>query len=97
MPRYDIGDLVTVSASFTDRDGQAADPDAVTLTILKPDGTIDVIDHDELDNPDVGTYEYDVDVDQERKWRYRFEGTGSVVAADEQEFTVRLRTVPEPP
>ena len=82
---YDIGDLVRVSAVFTNAAGSASDT-TVALKLMKPDGTTSTPTptHDST-----GNYHYDVSVDQAGKWYYRYEGTGVVQTASEGSFLVR--------
>lgn len=92
---FDIGDAVTVSATFTDRDGAAADPSTVTLRIKKPDDTVTVVNQGSLTNESaVGAWSYTVTIDQAGQWWVRWEGTGTVTAAEEEMFYVRARKVP---
>lgn len=87
---YDVGDVATLTASFTDAAGSAADPTSVTLTVQAPDGT------QATPTPTssvVGTWTADVSVTQAGVWWYRFEGTGAVAAAAEGSLLVRRRMV----
>lgn len=90
---YDVGDEVTLTALFTDLDGVAADPSAVTCAVqheddepvaLTPASTV------------VGTWTATVLPDQSGTWRYRWAGTGTVTAAEEGAFYVRRRQVATP-
>ena len=95
MARYvfDTGDLPTVTASFTDVDGAAADPTAVKVTTLSPNGTsVEYTDADsEVTNPSTGTWKFlfPTALTEEGTWRVRFEGTETLIAAAEQKFSVR--------
>lgn len=87
---YDVGDVATVTASFTNAAGAAADPTTVTLVVQAPDGT------QTTPTPTsavVGTWTADVSVTQAGTWWYRFEGTGAIQTAGEGMFRVRRRMV----
>lgn len=100
---HNLGDLVTVTNSgddsepvahaFTDEStGVAIDPDAVSITIKAPDGTVTsyVYGTDiEVVRDGVGLYHMDVDANQAGTWFYRFESTGVGQAAEERRFIVR--------
>jgi len=91
---YDIGDLVTVTNMITSLAGQPADPSALTVRVLRPDGTElgpIVYPNVLLDNPAVGTWVLTMPIafDQSGVWRVRWEGTGSLVMADEIRLPVR--------
>lgn len=95
---YDVGDLVRVSAAFTDEDGNPTDPDDVTLTILQPDGTVIEKVTADLDNDVTGTWTYDVDTtgaDNSNwgNWYYRFVGTGAVQQTSESAFKLQYSQV----
>lgn len=92
MPNtYDVGDLIRVTATFTDSDGTAADPTAVTVYYKDPGGNISELvygtDTDVVQDS-TGVYHCDIDIDESGKWFYRFKGTGTVQAADEYWFTI---------
>lgn len=90
MATYDIGDEVRMTATFTDLDGNNADPTTVTCTVEDPDGTTST---PTVQNPNVGVYYADISPDQAGKWWFRFDGTGALVAAEEGSFAVRKRQV----
>lgn len=87
---YDIGDLVNVTATFRDEDGELADPDTVVLTVLKPDGMATTV---EAGSTVTGIWTGEISPDAHGTWRYRFAGTGAVKAAGEGAFNVRRRRV----
>lgn len=93
---YDIGDTVELAGDFTDLDGTPADPDAVTLSIKAPDGTVTEIEQGDLSSGDTGSWTYLYSPDQAGLYWYRFQGVGSVEAAEEKVFRVRRRHVPAP-
>lgn len=94
--KYDIGDTVILTASFTDRDGTAVAPTGVTCLVKQPDGTVEdyIFGTDaEITNPAVGEYETAVPITQAGKHLFRYEGTGSNNAAEEGFFLVRSQQV----
>lgn len=95
---YDIGDLVRVSAAFTDENGNPADPDDVTLTILQPDGTVVEKAMVDLGNDETGTWYFEIDTTTDNNdnwglWYYRFVGTGNVQQTSETAFKLRYSKV----
>jgi len=89
---YDSGDLVRVSATFTNADDDSADPTAVTFKWQQPDGTETEYvygEDDELVKDDTGDYHVDLSPTTAGRHYVRFEGTGSVQAAVEGWFAVR--------
>lgn len=91
MATYDIGDVVKLTGTFRDVDGDLANPTTVTLTVLEPDGTTST---PSASSSSTGIYTATVTIDQSGTWRYRWEGTGDVVTAEEGSFDVRPRRVP---
>lgn len=86
MSSYLEGNIVKLTASFTDEDGDAADPTTVVLKIRKPDGTLE--EDITPTNDAVGSYSYTYTPATVGKYYYRFEGTGAIVAADDGDFRV---------
>jgi predicted secreted protein len=103
----DIGDLerignpsqATDSAAFTTLAGAATDPTAVTLVVLKPDGSKlhygwpSAGADGTLVRESAGRFFYDVLIDQSGTWRFRLAGTGNVTAAAEGSLTVQRQRV----
>ena len=92
MPnKYDVGDLVRVTGTWTDSDGAATDPTAVKLYYKDPSGNITestYLTDTDITQDTTGVYYADIDIDESGKWFYRWVGTGSAQAADEYWFTV---------
>lgn len=88
MTTYDIGDLVTLTATLTNTAGTLSDPTSVTLTVRKPDGSSSTVSNT---RSSTGVYTADVTIDQAGEWNYRWEGTGALVVAEEGQFYVRPR------
>jgi hypothetical protein len=88
---YDKGDVVVLSAAFTDLLNVPIDPDTVTFKVKAPDGSVTtfVFGTDlELVKDSVGNYHVDVSVNLDGHWRYRFESTGIGQAAEESSFYI---------
>lgn len=89
---YDVGDLVRCSGPFTNSAGAAIDPEAVKVSIRKPDGTVTTYVYNtdaEVVKDSVGNYHIDVDANAAGRWYYRWWSTGNGQAADENWFLVR--------
>lgn len=98
LNKHDIGDLVRLAAVFRNIAGALTDPDAVTLRILRPDGTVQV----ETWPPDgvivndaaqIGRFYADISPILVGDYWFRFEGTGAVTEAEESRFRIRRRVV----
>jgi hypothetical protein len=89
MP-YDVGDGVEVRSAFTNLAGAATDPTTITLKVRKPDATISTYTYAaaQLTRESAGVFVKSITLDTSGVWTYRFEGTGAVVAADEELLVV---------
>jgi hypothetical protein len=93
---YDVGDVVRITVSFTDIDGEVADPTDVSVSYRVPRGTITTLAYGtdaEVVKDSSGVYYVDVAVPAAAsgsKLQYRWVGTGAIVAAVEGEITVRM-------
>lgn len=89
---YDIGDRLTVTATFTDENGTATDPDEVTAWVLDPSGTLTtyVSPDATLTNPSVGTWAFQMAaaLDDDGDWYVRIAGTSGLLAAEEVQIPV---------
>ena len=93
MNSYELGNLIRVSAVFTDfLTGMPQDPDVVELSIRDATGTlttylygVDAI----IIKDGVGLYHADLDVEAAGKWYYRWWATGNGQAAKENSFTIK--------
>ena len=88
---FDIGDVIELSATFTDPDtGEGVEPSEVVCTVLSPAGT--------SSTPEVsgskGIYTAQVVPDQRGEWRFAFDGSGSNQASAESYFMVRAQKIP---
>lgn len=88
---YDKGDLVRVTAVFTDSAGTAVDPDVVRFVVRNPRETETAYLYGTdaaVVKSATGNYYVDVSADYEGTWYYRYYSTGSGQAAGEGSFTV---------
>lgn len=89
---YDVGDLVRVTATFTNLEGTASDPEGVSVRVRQPDGTVTTLVYG-TDNAVVrdntGVYHVDIDATTAGTWSYRFAGTGTGRGAAESTFFVQ--------
>ena len=80
---YEVGDLVTLQATFTSIDGVVTDPTTVTLSVQDPGGTITAYTYagGDVTRFAAGIYRYALSITTSGQWVYRWVGTGSVQAA----------------
>ncbi len=93
MPNvYDVGDLVRISAVFTDKDGEFGNPTVTTFKITDPSGDTTTYVYsidEELVRDSTGHFHVDISIDQAKTWYYRWEGTGALQAAEEGRLVAR--------
>jgi hypothetical protein len=89
---YQVGDLVRLSASFTNSAGVATDPTTITclvkLRYVIGAQTTTYTHPATITKDSTGEYHVDVTPDAEGIWDYRWVGTGTVQAAAESAFNV---------
>jgi hypothetical protein len=86
---YDCGDVVRLTAAFTDISNNPADPSSITLRVKQPDATVVVHNYPgDIAKDSTGVYHFDLSISESGDWYYRFEGTGTVQAASETLFHV---------
>lgn len=91
MNTYALGNLVRVSAAFTNSAGAAVDPAVVKCQVRTPAGVTTTYTYGVdagLTRSATGAFYLDVDANAEGVWRYRWYSTGSGQAADEAAFEV---------
>jgi hypothetical protein len=92
MNAYNVGDLVRLTATFTNTSGVAADPTAVSclvkLRYVIGAQTTTYTYPASITKDSTGSYHVDVTPDAEGIWDYRWVGTGTVQAAGESAFNV---------
>ena len=88
---YDKGDLLRVSASFTDEDGDPVDPTTVTFKAKVGSTVTSYVygDDDEVSKDGTGNYHVDLSLDTAGTWWVRVESTGTGQAAAESSLRVR--------
>jgi hypothetical protein len=86
---YDIGDIATVSAAFTDTTGADADPTTVTATGYAPDGTVTnyTVTPGQIAKDATGRYHLDIPVTLAGDYSGAFNGSGTVTASAPWAFT----------
>lgn len=93
MAEHDVGDLVRISAEFTNNEtGATLDPDVVKLSYKAPAGTLTTLTYGidaALVRDDTGHYHADISASTAGLWRYRWFSTGNGQAAEESNFFVR--------
>ena len=93
MSVYNIGNKVTMRATFKDENGALADPDSVVLKLKTPVGVESTV---APTKDATGLYHYDKVVDASGVWHYRWVGVGTVDAAGEAFFTVKKSAFDDP-
>lgn len=90
---HDLGDVVRVSATFTDVDTEGTvDPDVIKLSIRTPAGVVTTYTFGVgayIIKQAVGEYNAVIDANQSGFWFYRWWSTGFGQAAKEKTFKVR--------
>lgn len=91
MTHFDLGDIMRVTATFTDSGGNAVDPDTVTFSVLHDDDEqVDYVYGTDVEvvQQTTGVYYLDVELDDTGYWRTRVASTGAGQAAEELAVTV---------
>lgn len=93
---YDIGDLRTLSAVFTDAADPPVetDPTAIVLTIKEPDGVVVTKDWPtpaDITKDATGKFHYDFAITKAGRHVVNWLGTGAVATASEDEFYARRK------
>jgi hypothetical protein len=89
---YDKGDVIRLSAVFTNSAGTAIDPAVVLFSFINPAGTQTTYTYGtdaELVKDSTGNYHVDVDADTEGLFYYRFYSTGTGKAAAEGQLFIK--------
>ena len=90
---FDIGDLKTLSVTFTNIAGANTDPTSVTLTIKEPDGTITtkIVESGGVIKDSTGKYHFDFAITKAGRHIVNWLGAGTVAEATETEFYARRK------
>lgn len=83
---FNLGDVVPLSVTITDADGNPANASSVTLTVTLPDGTTDVTPN--ISPTSTGIYDHDYPTVQAGRHGVRWVATGSNASAFTDAFTV---------
>lgn len=93
---YDLGDLVRVTAVFTNSSGTAIDPTVVICKYKDPSGNTTTLTYGTdvaLVKDSVGNYHTDINCDEAGDWLYRWYSTGTGQAAEQHWFRVEAAKV----
>ena len=98
MTTYAAGNMVRLTATFTDSAGVAVDPSSVHLlfAIIKPVASgVNSLAYgvNSIVKLGTGIYYHDLDVSSSGDYRYRWVGRGANAAAQESGFSVPAPTV----
>ncbi len=88
---YSIGQQVRFSAVFKNSSGVATDPTTVLFKYRAPAGTVTTLTYGSdgaLVKDSTGNYHVDLALASATEWWYRWEGSGALVAADEERVLV---------
>jgi hypothetical protein len=93
---YDIGDRPTLVATFYDINETLADPEAITFSLLAPDGTVTEGDETDATSPSVGVWHWQIPAafDQPGWWAFRAAATAGLETAAETHIEVRPSSFP---
>lgn len=90
---YDIGDKVELSTTVKDADGNLVNTPTLTIAVTKPDGTAVSPAPSVTNAGSGGLYAAAVTGDAAGTWAYAWTSSGTVVAVEPGQFTVRAPTV----
>lgn len=75
--KYDIGQLLQITATVKDLNGDLVNPLDAIFRVKAPDGTI--TEYDAL-NPETGIFTFDLQIAESGYYYFRFEGSGIYTA-----------------
>ena len=84
---YAFNQGVKLKMTF-DVDGALTDPDSISLSIEKPDGTVVAKTEADCVRESLGVWHYVQQGSLEGRWRWHAEGTGAATAAGDRHFTI---------
>lgn len=91
---YDPGTEVRLSVLF-EREGQAADPTAVSCKVRAPSGAITTYSYpSDIARSGVGRYYLDITPNVAGTWHYKWIATGAVAVQTEGSIRVREQVIP---
>ena len=88
--QYEIGNEIVLTATFENTAGAPTDPTTITCRTLSSRGATAVYTYaaSQIVRVSTGVYTISITPIDSGEWWYRFEGTGTVVAAFENTFTI---------
>lgn len=83
MGVYQVGDAVTLQATFTNLSGVNADPTAVSLKVTDPGGTTTTYTYNpgDVTKTATGVFQYVLSITTAGRYTYKWFGAGTVQAA----------------
>lgn len=88
------GDLLRLSAEFSDLNDNLIDPDVVAFYARKPSGTAFTRTYpSSIVRTSAGNYHIDLDLDEVGEWGYTWSSTGSGQAAENGLFLVEANEI----
>jgi hypothetical protein len=87
---YTIGQQVRLTATFRNTADAVTDPTGVVLKYRAPGGTVTTKTYgvDAIVKSGIGVYYFDLVLSTAGEWWYHWEGSGAIVAADEERILV---------
>lgn len=93
----DVGDRERFTVTFTDLNGNAADPTTITFKVREPDGSTTTVatsdSPSQITNSSTGVYYYDFTYSQEGRHFFEWVGEGNLIAAVASERYARRSNV----
>lgn len=89
---FDIGDIVKIKNEIKNEDGDFFNPDALSVTIKKPNGSVSTLVYGtdlQLVRSDVGRHFIRITIDMAGEWTIRWFSTGDGQASQEDTLAVR--------
>ena len=88
--QYLLGNMIRLSVSFLNSDGESVDPTTIILEIKGPDGSIET---PTPSKESVGNYFYDYEPLYAGMYYYNFQAFGDVVAMSQGQFKVMDQSI----
>lgn len=88
---YHLGQVVRLTATFTDTGDVLTDPSMVTFTVSDPsgNGSTELMGGGSVAHPSTGVYTLDVAIDEAGVWNYKVNSTGIVTTSADAYFRAR--------
>lgn len=90
MAQFNIGDEITIKATFKNKVRDVSDPTTVTLIIRDPSGNEVSYTYSggQLTRESTGVYYYNLQIDEDGNWYFRWKSTGNPMIATEYRIKV---------